>query len=169
MATNSITLDVILKDIDKTAEELKDTYVKNLKKVSESAFKKNATRVINDMLETKHTDMWKYGDDDRTKAQIEQVNNRINSAIAAAYKKYVEEYNKAKLIKTQAEEAAKKAAAITVDFDPYVENGGSVKAKSYIDVAVPDTIDKKTGKNVIQKKSQLSIYHATNNLSLIHI
>ena len=34
MATNSITLDVILKDIDKTAEELKDTYVKNLKKVS---------------------------------------------------------------------------------------------------------------------------------------
>lgn len=163
MATNSITLDVILKDIDKTAEELKDTYVKNLKKVSESAFKKTATRVINDMLETKHTDMWKYGDDDRTKAQIEQVNNRINSAIAAAYKKYVEEYNKAKLIKTQAEEAAKKAAAITVDFDPYVENGGSVKAKSYIDVAVPDTIDKKTGKNVIQKKSQLSIYHATNN------
>ena len=87
MATNSITLDVILKDIDKTAEELKDTYVKNLKKVSESAFKKNATRVFNDMLETKHTDMWKYGDDDRTKAQIEQVNNRINSAIAAAYKK----------------------------------------------------------------------------------
>lgn len=163
MATNSLTLQVILDDIDKTATELKDTYIKNLKKVSESAFKKNATRIINDMLETKHTDMWKYGDDDRTKAQIEQVNNRIDSAIHKAYDEYVNGYNKAKLEKTQKEEAAKKAAAITVDFDPYVENGGSVKANSYIDVAIPDTIDKKTGKNIVQKKSQLSIYHATNN------
>ena len=34
MATNSITLDVILKDIVQTANDLKDTYVSNLKKVS---------------------------------------------------------------------------------------------------------------------------------------
>ena len=81
MATNSITLEVILKDIDNTANQLAKTYITNLKKVSETAFKKNATRIINDMLETKHTDMWKYGDDDKTKAQIEEVNKRIESAI----------------------------------------------------------------------------------------
>ena len=163
MATNSITLEVILKDIDNTANQLAKTYITNLKKVSETAFKKNATRIINDMLETKHTDMWKYGDDDKTKAQIEEVNKRIESAIKSAYDAYCIGYNREKTLKTQKEEAAKRAAAITVDFDPYVENGGSVKANSYIDVAIPDTIDKKTGKNVVQKKSQLSIYHATNN------
>lgn len=85
MATNSITLDVILKDIVQTANDLKDTYVSNLKKVSESAFKKSAKRVINDMLEKKHTDMWKYGDDDRTKEQIEAVNKKIEEAVNATF------------------------------------------------------------------------------------
>ena len=163
MATNYITLDVILKDIVKTANDLKDTYVNNLKKVSESAFKKSAERVINDMLEKKHTDMWKYGDDDRTKAQIEAVNKKIEEAVNDAYTAYVEKYNTEKLKKTKAEEQAKKAAAITIDFDPYIENGGTIKAVSYMDKAVANTIDKKTGKNVVQKKQQLSVYHATNN------
>lgn len=163
MATNSITLDVILKDIVKTANDLKDTYVNNLKKVSESAFKKSAERVINDMLEKKHTDMWKYGDDDKTKAQIEAVNKKIKEAVNDAYTAYVENYNTEKLKKTKAEEQAKKAAAITIDFDPYIENGGTIKAVSYMDKAVANTIDKKTGKNVVQKKQQLSVYHATNN------
>ena len=163
MATNSITLDVILKDIVKTANDLKDTYVNNLKKVSESAFKKSAERVINDMLEKKHTDMWKYGDDDKTKAQIEAVNKKIKEAVNDAYTAYVEKYNTEKLKKTKAEEQAKKAAAITIDFDPYIENGGTIKAVSYMDKAVANTIDKKTGKNVVQKKQQLSVYHATNN------
>ena len=163
MATNSITLDVILKDIVKTANDLKDTYVNNLKKVSESAFKKSAERVINDMLEKKHTDMWKYGDDDRTKEQIEAVNKKIEEAVNAAYDTYLKEYNTEKLKKTKAEEQARKNAAITIDFDPYVENGGTVKAISYLDKAVANTIDKSTGKNVVQKKQQLSIYHATNN------
>lgn len=163
MATNSITLDVILKDIVKTANDLKDTYVNNLKKVSESAFKKSAERVIKDMLEKKHTDMWKYGDDDKTKAQIEAVNKKIKEAVNDAYTAYVEKYNTEKLKKTKAEEQAKKAAAITIDFDPYIENGGTIKALSYMDKAVANTIDKKTGKNVVQKKQQLSVYHATNN------
>ena len=163
MATNSITLDVILKDIVKTANDLKDTYVNNLKKVSESAFKKSAERVINDMLEKKHTDMWKYGDDDKTKAQIEAVKKKIKEAVNDAYTTYVEKYNTEKLKKTKAEEQAKKAAAITIDFDPYIENGGTIKAVSYMDKAVANTIDKKTGKNVVQKKQQLSVYHATNN------
>lgn len=163
MATNYITLDVILKDIVKTANDLKDTYVNNLKKVSESAFKKSAERVINDMLEKKHTDMWKYGDDDKTKAQIEAVNKKIKEAVNDAYTAYVEKYNTEKLKKTKAEDQAKKAAAITIDFDPYIENGGTIKAVSYMDKAVANTIDKKTGKNVVQKKQQLSVYHATNN------
>lgn len=163
MATNSITLDVILKDIVKTANDLKDTYVSNLKKVSENAFKKSAKRVINDMLDKKHTDMWKYGDDDRTKEQIEAVNKKIEEAVNAAYDIYLKEYNTEKLKKTKAEEQARKNAAITIDFDPYVENGGTVKAISYLDKAVANTIDKSTGKNVVQKKQQLSIYHATNN------
>ena len=163
MATNYITLDVILKDIVKTANDLKDTYVNNLKKVSESAFKKSAERVINDMLEKKHTDMWKYGDDDKTKAQIEAVNKKKKEAVNDSYTAYVEKYNTEKLKKTKAEEQAKKAAAITIDFDPYIENGGTIKAVSYMDKAVANTIDKKTGKNVVQKKQQLSVYHATNN------
>ena len=163
MATNSITLDVILKDIVKTANDLKDTYVNNLKKVSESAFKKSAERVINDMLEKKHTDMWKYGDDDKTKAQIEAVNKKKKEAVNDSYTAYVEKYNTEKLKKTKAEEQAKKAAAITIDFDPYIENGGTIKAVSYMDKAVANTIDKKTGKNIVQKKQQLSVYHATNN------
>lgn len=163
MATNSITLDVILKDIVKTANDLKDTYVSNLKKVSESAFKKSAERVINDMLEKKHTDMWKYGDDDKTKAQIEAVNKKKKEAVNDSYTAYVEKYNTEKLKKTKAEEQAKKAAAITIDFDPYIENGGTIKAVSYMDKAVVNTIDKKTGKNIVQKKQQLSVYHATNN------
>lgn len=163
MATNSITLDVILKDIVKTANDLKDTYVSNLKKVSENAFKKSAKRVINDMLDKKHTDMWKYGDDDRTKEQIEAVNKKIEEAVNAAYDTYLKEYNTEKLKKTKAEEQARKNAAITIDFDPYVENGGTVKAISYLDKAVANTIDKSTSKNVVQKKQQLSIYHATNN------